>query len=58
MAECTSGDLVVLIMDNDEVEMLRYALMELWENNDRFSTHATNHQNSVLLRLMDAVGTE
>lgn len=58
MAECTSGDLTVLVMDSEEVEMLRYALIELWENNDRFSAQATAHQKGVLLRLMDAVGVE
>lgn len=58
MAECTSGDLIVLVMDDEEVEMLRYALIELWENNDQFSAQATAHQKSVLLRLMDAIGVE
>lgn len=58
MAECVSGDVTVLVMDAHEVEIVRLALIDLWESNDEFAYNATDYQRGVALSLMDAIGVD
>jgi hypothetical protein len=55
MAECTSGELVVLVMSPEESAMVVHALMELWENNDVFA-QASDYSRGLVLGLMDSIG--
>jgi len=56
MAECVSGDVTVLIMDETECMVLMSALMHLWEDDDKYIAVTSDYQRGILHGLMDAIG--
>lgn len=56
MAECTSGDLTVLVMNVDESRVLMQALTRLWEDDSECLILANEWERGALHSLMDAIG--
>ena len=56
MAECVSGKVTVLVMDERESQVLMNALMHLWEDDDKYLIIANEWERGTLRNLMDAIG--
>lgn len=58
MAECTSGDLTVLVLDNTETQILITALKHLWKDDNECLILANDWERGALHSVMDAIGVD
>lgn len=58
MAECTSGDVTVLVLDAAETHVLVTALKHLWKDDNECLILANDWERGTLHSLMDAIGVD